>query len=155
MRGRRAAEAYIPQGRLDGREWDTAGWISGQTRRVSQACVCAWTGKPPVVWLCDGSSVQKVCAPSGTWRENTLWAKNFRPAIFRQMPRAERAPLRFAAAAHMRGDLLVLECRSLNTPHAFEMRFASSGDGMRMELFSPLDVFGEEKLLEAVARSAK
>ena len=53
------------------------------------------------------------------------------------------------AAAHMRGDLLVLECRSLNTPHAFEMRFASSGDGMRMELFSPLDVFGEEKLLEA------
>ena len=29
------------------------------------------------------------------------------------------------------------------------MRFASSGDGMRMELFSPLDVFGEEKLLEA------
>ena len=34
-------------------------------------------------------------------------------------------------------------------PHAFEMRFASSGDGMRMELFSPLDVFGEEKLLEA------
>lgn len=47
------------------------------------------------------------------------------------------------------GDLLVLECRSLNTPHAFEMRFASSGDGMRMELFSPLDVFGEEKLLEA------
>ena len=67
----------------------------------------------------------------------------------RQMPRAERAPLRFAAAAHMRGDLLVLECRSLNTPHAFEMRFASSGDGMRMELFSPLDVFGEEKLLEA------
>ena len=54
-----------------------------------------------------------------------------------------------AAAAHMRGDLLVLECRSLNTPHAFEMRFASSGDGMRMELFSPLDVFGEEKLLEA------
>ena len=42
----------------------------------------------------------------------TLWAKNFRPAIFRQMPRAERAPLRFAAAAHMRGDLLVLECRS-------------------------------------------
>ena len=75
--------------------------------------------------------------------------ENFRPAIFRQMPRAERAPLRFAAAAHMRGDLLVLECRSLNTPHAFEMRFASSGDGMRMELFSPLDVFGEEKLLEA------
>ena len=67
----------------------------------------------------------------------------------RQMPRAERAPLRFAAAAHMRGDLLVLECRSLNTPHAFEMRFVSSGDGMRMELFSPLDVFGEEKLLEA------
>lgn len=43
----------------------------------------------------------------------------------------------------------MLECRSLNTPHAFEMRFASSGDGMRMELFSPLDVFGEEKLLEA------
>ena len=106
-------------------------------------------GEAACVWLCDGISVQKVCAPSGTWRENTLWAKNFRPAIFRQMPRAERAPLRFAAAAHMRGDLLVLECRSLNTPHAFEMRFASSGDGMRMELFSPLDVFGEEKLLEA------
>ncbi len=142
-------EAYIPQGRLDGREWDT-GWLdfrpnpagfTGLRVRVDGEAAC--------VWLCDGSSVQKVCAPSGTWRENTLWAKNFRPAIFRQMPREERAPLRFAAAAHMRGDLLVLECRSLNTPHAFEMRFASSGDGMRMELFSPLDVFGEEKLLEA------
>lgn len=95
-------EAYIPQGRLDGREWDT-GWLdfrpnpagfTGLRVRVDGEAAC--------VWLCDGSSVQKVCAPSGTWRENTLWAKNFRPAIFRQMPRAERAPLRFAAAAHMR-----------------------------------------------------
>ena len=145
----------IAEGRLDGREWDT-GWLdfrpnpagfTGLRVRVDGEAAC--------VWLCDGSSVQKVCAPSGTWRENTLWAKNFRPAIFRQMPRAERAPLRFAAAAHMRGDLLVLECRSLNTPHAFEMRFASSGDGMRMELSLPLDVFGKKSCWKRAARSAK
>ena len=62
---------------------------------------------------------------------------------------ADKRAVRLRPADYRAWDLLVLECRSLNTPHAFEMRFASSGDGMRMELFSPLDVFGEEKLLEA------
>ena len=148
-------EAYIPQGRLDGREWDT-GWLdfrpnpagfTGLRVRVDGEAAC--------VWLCDGGSVQKVCAPSGTWRENTLWAKKF-PS--RHLPPDAEGGT--CAAAFRRGgayarDLLVLECRSLNTPHAFEMRFASSGEGVRMELFSPLDVFGEEKLLERAARSAK
>ena len=38
-----------------------AGWISGQTRRVSQACVCAWTGKPPV-YGCATAAVCRRCA---------------------------------------------------------------------------------------------
>lgn len=142
-------EAYAPQGRLDGKEWDT-GWLDCRANPAAFTGLRVRVdGKAARVWLCDGRGVQTVCAPSGAWQENVLWTKNFRPTLFRQMPRTERAPLRFAAAAHTRGEMLVLECRSLNAPHAFEMRLSAREGGMSMELFSRLDVFGEEKLLEA------
>lgn len=142
-------ERYEPAGALDGKTIDT-GWLDmlpnpvGFTGvRVTADRTCAR------VQFSDEFGVQCVEAPSGKWRENVLFAKNFRPAIVQQMPRTGRSPLRFAAAAHSEADALALECRSLNTPHAFTMRISPWEDGLQIELISPLNVFGEEKLLRA------
>lgn len=142
-------ECYEPSGALDGKTVDT-GWLDFLPNpvgfsgvRVTADAACAR------VRLSDDSGVQCIEAPSGKWRENVLFAKNFRPAIVQQMPRAHRTPLRFAAAAHSEENALALECRSLNTPHAFTMRISPWEDGLQIELLSPLNVFGGEKLLRA------
>lgn len=142
-------ESYEPDGALDGNSMDT-GWLDflpnpvGFTGvRVTADGTCAW------VQFSDDFGVQCIEAPSGKWRENVLFAKNFRPALVQQMPRTQRTPLRFAAAAHSEDGALALECRSLNTPHAFTMRISPWEDGLQIELLSPMNVFGEEKLLRA------
>lgn len=142
-------ESYAPQGCLNDVCQDT-GWLDCRQNPAGftglRVCMDSEIAR---VWLCDSESTQMLVAPSGAWHENLLYAKSFSPALIHQMPRVDCTPLRFAAAAHSRGNMLVLECRSLNTPHAFEMRFTPQSNGMRMELVSPLDIFGEEKLLEA------
>lgn len=150
--GRGITEAYRPKGLLDGRVSDT-GWLDFRPNAPGftglRVRVEAGGAR---VWLGDAEGTQVIYAPSGSWQENTIWARNFRPTIFRQMPRTKRQSLRFAAAAASRGETLVLECRSLNTPHAFEMRFTPEGKGLRLELVSPLDIFGDEKLMRAEPR---
>ena len=65
------------------------------------------------------------------------------------MPRIERTPLRFSAAAHCEAGALAIECRSLNAPHAFTMRISPWENGVQLELITPMKVFAEEKLLRA------
>lgn len=142
-------ERYEPSGALDGKAIDT-GWLDFLPNPVGLTGVRVTAdGTCARVQLADDFGVQCIEAPSGKWRENVLYAKNFRPAIVQQMPRTERTPLRFAAAAQSEADALALECRSLNTPHAFTMRVSPWEDGVQIELVSAFDVFGEEKLLRA------
>lgn len=141
---------YAPHGALDGRCRDT-GWLELAPNPTGFTAVRVRTEETAVrLYFCDEAGVQCVRAPSGAWRENVLCAPYLRPALGRQMPRGRRAPLRFAAAAHSEADALALECRGLNTPHAFTLRVSDTQEGgLRLELLSPMEVFGAEKLLLA------
>lgn len=96
------------------------------------------------------NGVQAVCADAAVWSHNALRAPSLRPAIFAQMPRMHAQTLQFAAYASSDEAGASLHCRSLNTPHAFQLRFTFANGGLQLQLLSPLNVFGEEKQITAL-----
>lgn len=140
-------ESYLPTGDLSGHSLDT-GWrplaenpAGLLSLRIQADEACAR------VSICDGSGVQTLTAPSGRWQENLLYLPNMRPSLHHMMPRSHRQKLFISAAAHWEGEALALECRSRNCPHAYTWRFALPEGRLEAELLSPLDVFGDEKVL--------
>ena len=140
-------ESCLPAGDLSGASLDT-GWrplaenpAGILSLRVQADESCAR------VSICDEHGVQTLTAPSGCWQENRLSLPNMRPSLHHMMPRRHRQALGISAAAHREGDALAVECRSRNCPHAYTWRFTLPEGRLQAELISPLDVFGDEKIL--------
>lgn len=133
--------AYAPRGTLSESAVDT-GWLSCADNPMGFTALRLCKSKEEAVLrLCDGSRMQTLHAPSGTWRENLLFAKHLRPTIYTMLPRTEREALRLCCAASDADGALRIECRSMDTPHAFEIVCRLTSDGVRLEFCSPLDVF--------------
>lgn len=141
-------EGYIPKGST-ALALDT-GW---RTLAPNAACLCGARlrvdDQGAKLWLTDDSHMECLTAPSGRWQESTLRFAHMLPALFRENTGPKWLTMRVSAAARTEGDAVILECRSRNTPHAFDWKIAFDEQGkMHMELDSRMNVFGEIKNLD-------
>lgn len=139
-------QAYQPSELPDGPDWDS-GWRNVQENPCGiRALKLQRQGSSLLLEINDGAGIQKVTAHSGVWTQNTLQLPNFCPTLYTMMPRIHHQLLRFVACPKAQNDAWVLEARSLNSPHAFEMHFSVQQDGkLCMRLTSRRDVFGSER----------
>lgn len=144
--------AYAPRGILDESSLDT-GWLCCKPNPMGFTWLrFSKTGEEAVLRLCDESRLQTLCAPSGAWRENVLVAKELRPTLYTMLPCAEREALRMCCAAYDHDGTTRLECRSLDTPHAFEIICRPVPEGIRLEFSSPLEVFAPDSAVLIATR---
>lgn len=137
---------YAPKGQLNGKELDTgwrtlapnAAYLHSARLKVDAQCA--------KLWLVDDSHMECLTAPGGSWQENTLHFAQMLPALFREKTGMKWLTMRLCAAARTEGDAIVLECRSRNTPHAFDWQISFDDAGkMHMELDSPMGVMKDIK----------
>lgn len=134
-------------------EQGDSGWRKLEENPVGLHSVrVKWNGQGVRLWLLDNRGVQQLDAPAGAWRENTIAYPQLKPALVTIMPRSERQALRMACAAHMEDGALVIRCRCLNGPHAFDWRMAFPEGRLEMDLVTTRNVFGEEKHMREAAK---
>ena len=134
-------EGYLPHGTADGRELDT-GW---RTIKPNAACITGARFKLNAdgakLWLTDESHTECLTAPTGCWQENTLRFAHLAPAVIRENTGIKWLTMRICAAVRTEGDAVILECRSRNTPHAFDWKITIDDSGkLHMALTSPIGV---------------
>ncbi len=100
--------------------------------------------------LCDAQRTQTICAKAGEWVIQDFFAKELRPTLYRQMPRAACTCMHMACAYRREGERLILECRVLNTPHRVWWNIRKEEHGLTIGIESPLDVVGAAREWHAV-----
>lgn len=144
--GKGLPTAYPPPmqegGHTENEAWDS-GWLTCGENPMgfTSLRLCAENGGLELT-LCDGERAQTLRADGAHWTENLLWAKEFRPLLYRQMPRTEYTCQRLAVACRRLADGWVLDCRMLNAPHQFQWQFQKSGETLEIQIHGRVDVFG-------------
>lgn len=139
--------AYLANGQLLRQEFDTGVLqLTPNPTGMTSLRLQQLDGKV-TAFFGNAQGVQTVSATADAWTENTLIAPNLRPTLVAQMPRQNPQTMRFSAFVSSDETGVTLHCRSLNTPHAFEMHFTFVEDGLTLDFLSELGVFGEEKRL--------
>lgn len=142
--------AYLPAAALSGQDADSL-WreLEDNPAHLRAARLIVKDGTARAL-LMGEDGVQCVTA-SGAWQDGALELADMAPALVAMMPRRERQTMRFSAAARSEGEDTVLDIRMRSAPHHFGMRFAFPDGRMRLTMETPLDVFGEEKVLREKA----
>lgn len=122
-------EGFVPRGTLDGKALDT-GWrrLAPNAARLSLARLSV-SASEAKLWLADEAHMECLTAPSGSWQQNTLHFACMRPVLSHEKNGSLRQPMLVSAAARTAEDGIVLECRSRNSPHAFEWKIAQDESG--------------------------
>lgn len=100
--------------------------------------------------VCDEHRSQTITAKTGEWTVHDFWAKEFRPTLYRQMPRMECTCQHIACAYRREDDAWIIECRLLNAPHRLWWKMKKTEQGLAVSLESPFDVMGLSRAWQAV-----
>ena len=106
------------------------------------------------LFICDAQRFQTIEAREGGWTETRFWAKEFRPILFRQMPRHENTLLEMAVACHREKGAWVLECRTRNTPHLLRWSIRRTENGLAMNIDTLAGAMGGARAWNAVYENA-
>lgn len=129
--------------------WDS-GWMQCQENPMGFTCLRLVCQEGSLrLTIGDGQRVQTLCAKEGQWQEQWLWAKQFRPMLYRQMPRTECTQQRLAVSFYKQDATWVLECRMLNTPHRFCWMFTPDAETMDIRIQGAMDVYGPSAAWQA------
>lgn len=142
-------EGFAPKGLLDGTALDT-GWrkLAPNAARLSLARLSVSAGEAKL-WLADETHTECLTAPGGAWQENTLHFARIMPVLFREKTGPKWLTMRLSAAARSEADGVVLECRSRNSPHAFEWKITlDEANKLHLALTSSVNMLPEMKNLE-------
>ncbi|WP_418665905.1 serine hydrolase domain-containing protein [Allofournierella sp.] len=146
---------YLPQRGDQGEAWDS-GWLRCEENPMGFSWVRlraqsdAWQ-----LFICDAQRFQTIEAREGGWTENRFWAKEFRPLLFRQMPRHENTLLEMAVACHREKGAWVLECRTRNTPHLLRWSIRRTENGLAMNIDTLAGAMGGARAWNAVYKNAE
>ncbi len=92
--------------------------------------------------LSDGVDQFTIRAGNGSWIENRMIAKYFKPKLVDIMSTVNKEECRFAASYAIENGVVHLYLRYLNCPHRIQMEFIPNGNGLKMK-FTPDNLYNE------------